>query len=85
VGRLVQVLLELMILELGVGSQPFQADYNKYHSWVTDSWLKSLWEKVFLFGVVVIEGKLKVEPPRENDEWLMLAFGRLPFTEAELV
>jgi hypothetical protein len=85
VGRLLQVSLELLLLELGVGSQPFQADFNRYGSWATDSWLKSVWEKVFLFGVVVIEGKLKVEPPRHNDDWLMLVLHKLHFSEAELI
>jgi hypothetical protein len=85
VGRLLQVLLELLILELGIGSQPFQADYNKFNGWVTDSWLKSVWEKAFLFGVVLIKGKLKVEPLRHNDNWLMLALGQLHFSDLEMI
>ena len=52
---------------------------------MTDSWLKSLWEKVFLFGIVLIEGKLKVEPPRHNDDWLMKVLGNLHFTGPELI
>jgi hypothetical protein len=85
VGRLLQVSLELMLLELGISGQPLQADYNRFSDWVTDSWLKSLWEKVFLFGVVIIEGKLKVEPPRTNDDWLMMVLLKLQFTEPELI
>ena len=85
VGKLLQVSIELLVLELGVSSQPFQADYNKYNKWVTDCWLKSVWEKVFLFGVVLIEGKLKVKPPRHNDGWLMVAFEELHLAEPELI
>ncbi len=85
VGRLLQVLLELLILELGIGSQPFQADYNTFNGWVTDSWLKSVWEKAFFFGVVLIKGKLKVEPPRHNDNWLMLTLGQLHFSDLEMI
>ena len=84
VGRLLQVSLELLILELGVSSQPFQVDYNVYGNWVTDSWIKSVWEKVFLFGVVLVEGRLKIEPPRQDDEWLMPIFRKLYFSEPEL-
>jgi hypothetical protein len=85
VGRLLQVSLELLILEVGIGSQPFQANYNKFNGWVTDSWLKSVWEKAFLFGVVLIEGKLKVEPPRHNEDWLMLTLGQLHFSDLEMI
>ena len=78
------VSLELLVIELGVSGQPFQVDYKVYGEWATDTWLKSIWEKVFLFGVVVIEGKLKVKPPRENDEWLMPVLWKLHFSEPEL-
>ena len=77
--------LELLILELGVSNQPFQVDYYKYGVWATDCWLKSVWEKVFLFGVVVIKRKLKVEPPRQYDNWLMLTLQKLNFSESELI
>ena len=79
-----QVSLELLVIEVGVSGQPFQVDYKVYGEWATDSWLKSVWEKVFLFGVVVIEGNLKVELPRQNDEWPMPVLRRLHFSEPEL-
>ena len=79
-----QVSLELLVIELGVSGQPFQVDYKVYGEWATDTWLKSIWEKVFLFGVVVIEGNLKVKPPQKNDEWLMPVLRKLHFSEPEL-
>ncbi len=83
-GRLLQVSVELFILELGMGSQPFQVDFQKYGHWVTESWVKSLWEKVSLFGIVIEEGKLRLTPPRERDEWLMPLLTKLNFTPLEL-
>jgi hypothetical protein len=85
VGRLLQVSVELLILELGMGGQPFQADFALCGEWVTDSWVKSLWEKCFLFGITLEEGKLHILPPRERDEWLMPLLCKMNFTRAERV
>jgi hypothetical protein len=63
-----QVSVALFILELSMGGQPFQVDFFWFGGWVTESWIKSLWEKVFLFGIVLEEGKLQIMPPRERDE-----------------
>ena len=46
VGKMLRILMEIMIIELGMGTQPFWEDYSKYRQLVTDLWLKSLWEKV---------------------------------------
>jgi hypothetical protein len=83
VGRLLQVSWELLTIELGMGGQPFRVDFRKYGGWVTESLIKSVWEKVFLFGIVVEEGKLQLEPPREWDEWLMPLFVQLRFEPQE--
>jgi hypothetical protein len=85
VGCLLQVSFELLIVELGMGSQPLLVDYDRHGSWVTNSWLWSLWEKSFLFGIHFKEGKLKLQPPREGDEWLMLLLIRCGFNAAKLV
>jgi hypothetical protein len=71
VGRLLQPSMALLILELGMGSQPFTVDFLKCGAWVMESWVKSLWEKVFIFGITLEEGCLKIFPPREWDEWIM--------------
>ncbi len=47
VGCLLQPSVALLILELSVGSQPFTMDFLKCGAWVMDSWVKSLWEKLF--------------------------------------
>ena len=43
-----QVSVCLFIIELGRAHQPFAFDesFQQYHSWVTPSWVKSIWEKV---------------------------------------
>jgi hypothetical protein len=64
VGCLLQPSVALLILELGMGSQPFTVDFLKCGAWVTESWVKSFWEKVFIFGITLEEGRLKIFPPR---------------------
>ena len=71
--------LEYVILELGVSFQPFQLSYKKYSKRLTDCWLKSLWEKCQMFGVVVRfhhHGD-ELQMPRSGDKWLMLEFERM--------
>ena len=79
VGFGCKVSLEYVILELGVSFQPLQVSYQKYSKRLTDCWLKSLWEKCQMFGVVVRfhyqEDKLRM--PRSGDKWLMLEFERM--------
>jgi hypothetical protein len=72
-GREMLVSLELMIVELGLSSQPFSKAFNKYHSWITHSWLKSIWEKTSKFSVTIELKPIPIEPPRENDKWFMQA------------
>ena len=54
--------LELLILELGITTQPLQESYKKYGGWATHSWLKSLWEKCDLldFRAEFREGVIKL-------------------------
>ena len=83
VGCLLQISWELLTLELGMGSQPLMVDFLWHESWVTNSWLKSLWEKAFLFEIHFEEGKLNLVPPWAGGEWLMPMFLCLGFTAAE--
>jgi hypothetical protein len=74
-----------LILELGMGSQPFQVDFNQCGQWATSSWVKSVWEKCFIFGITLEEGKLNILPPRERDEWLMPLLCKMNFTPDKLL
>ena len=73
VGLQMLVSLELMIVELGLSSNPFSKAFDKYHSRVTNSWLKSIWEKTSLFAVTIDILPIPIEPPREGDKWFMQA------------
>ena len=43
-GRLMQVSLEMCQLDVGIGSQLFTLDYDKFHSLTEESWIKQLWK-----------------------------------------
>ncbi len=74
-----------LIIELGLNGQPFQVDYSIYNHWVTNSWLKSVWEKTFLFGITVEISQLDLTPPCKGDEWLMAVLVHLGYTATELL
>ena len=67
------VSFELMVIELGLSIQPFQAQYHKFQEWITHSWLKSIWEKVSMFSVTIDVIPLPIQPRREGDGWFMQA------------
>ena len=73
IGIQLQVSLELMIIELGISSQPFQESFQKYESWITHSWIKSVWEKVDHYKLRLQLKPLNIEPPRTRDKWFMKA------------
>jgi hypothetical protein len=76
-GIQLQVSLELLIVELGVSSQPFQEVFSKYGKWVTASWFKSVWEKVDTYNVRIQIRSLDIDPPRSGDKWFMKAVENL--------
>jgi hypothetical protein len=74
-----------LIIELGLSGQMLQVNYSILNQWVTDSWLKSIWEKVFLFSINMKISQLDVRPPCEGDEWLMAVLVCLGYTVTELL
>jgi len=84
-GIQLQVSLELLIIELGISSQPFQESFSKYGSRVTLSWLKSVWEKVDSFKVRIQLRSLEINPPRMGDKWFMRAVEDLECLEKKEV
>ncbi len=77
--------MEAFIIEGGISTQLLSESYARYGKWVTDCWLKSLWEKLDMFGFRVELSPLPLLHPRENDRWLMLALEGLGFREEELI
>ena len=74
VGKMMQISMKLFIIKLGMGAQPFQVDFMKYGELVSNSWLKSIWEKVHQFRITITESLANIPRLRENDKWIMVAF-----------
>jgi hypothetical protein len=81
VGIQLQVLMELLIIELGLSAQPLQEPYKKYGKRVTHSWIKLVWEKVSKYKIKVEIGPLDIDPPRERDPWFMRAVEEAGITD----
>ncbi len=71
-GVHMQASMELFVVEGGVSKQLLRKPFARFGGWVTHCWLRSLWEKVDMFGLQVEIAPLPLDPPRENDDWLML-------------
>jgi hypothetical protein len=82
-GLKMSVLMELLITELGTSSQPLCKFFSKYGSWVTHTWLQSLWEKVDKFDITVEIAPLPMDPPQEGEKWFMQAVVEAGFTLAQ--
>jgi hypothetical protein len=55
----------VLVVELGMDPQPFQLDFKWYGNLVTHSCLKRVWEKVFLFGIIIEVSKPDIKPTQE--------------------
>ncbi len=84
-GTQLQTLLELLVVDLGLSFQPIQVSYELFGDWVTTSWLKRVWEKVYSFGFTLSVNNLPMRYPREGDDWLMSRFIARGYAEEELV
>jgi hypothetical protein len=56
--------MKFLIIELGISAQPLWESFLKYGSWVTHTWLRSLWENVDKFDITVEIAPLSMEPPQ---------------------
>jgi hypothetical protein len=82
-GIQMSVTMELLLTKLGMSLQPLQASYTDYGKWVTNTWLKSVWEKVYKFNITVEIALLPIKPPRKGDKWFMQAVIESGLTNAE--
>ncbi len=67
------VTMELLLTDLGILTQPLQESFGSYGKWVTNTWLKSVWEKIYKFDITVEVAPLPIEPPCGGDKWFMQA------------
>ena len=74
-GTYLTTTIENLQLELGVTGCPFQYDYSVWNGLATDSWIKSLWERIDKFDLFLELDYNTLDLPRENDrpimEWLV--------------
>jgi hypothetical protein len=84
-GIHLQTSMELMILEGGVSMQILSQPFQQYSKWVTNSWLKSVWENMDLFNFKVEINELPLKMPWERNSWLMLVLEREGYSETELI
>ena len=77
--------MEMFVLELGLSNQPFEVPYEPNKDLVTHSWIKTLWEKISLFGVKVELGNLDIPFPKRGDKWLLREFLQVGYSGVELV
>jgi hypothetical protein len=80
IGLEMSVLMELIITELGLSSQPLCKLFRKYGTWVTHTWLCSLWEKVDKFNTTMEIAPLPMDPPQMGDKWFMQVVKEAGFT-----
>ena len=76
-GLKMSVSIEMLIVELGVSTQPFQESFNKYKDWVTWSWMVSVWEKCDMFKVVIDINDNFLKMPRRQVDYAAVCTGRL--------
>jgi hypothetical protein len=65
--------MELLITELGLSLQPLQESFSTYGKLITNTWIRSVWEKASKFEITIEIAPLPIRPPREGDKWFMQA------------
>jgi hypothetical protein len=73
-GVHMQASTELLVIEGGVSMQILAQPFQCYSKWVSQSWLKSVWEKVSMFNLRVEVQELPLKMPRKRNNWIMLIF-----------
>jgi hypothetical protein len=82
-GIQMRVTMEVLLTKLDMSLQPLQASYADYGKWVTNTWLKSVWEKVYKFNITVEIAQLPIKPPCKGEKWFMQAVIESGLTNAE--
>ena len=76
--------VDLLVIELGLSTQPFAEDYDACQHWVTHSWLKSVWEKAAKLEIDIQLAQIPLQFPRECDSWIMAEFIRMDYDTQSL-
>lgn len=81
-----KVTLETCILEVGIGRNLFDLEFDKYQALVTDGWMKSLWAFCDKHAISIIDYTTTFPPLlRTNDVYLMEIFVEEGYTDSQLI
>ena len=85
VGKMIRLNEELLLLEVGLPGNIYDADYSTFHKLATTSWLKSIWKflRTYKIHVTMIASALKMT--KNNDIFLMEAFSNCGYKNSKLV
>ena len=84
-GHFLTASIENLQLELGVAGCPFKYDFDIWGELATDSWVKSLWERIQHFKIDIEMEYPTLKPPREYDECIMEKLVKQGVRGSELV
>ena len=85
IGIYLTASIENLQLEMGVAGWPFDYNYETWHELATDSWVKSLWERIQKFDLSVEIDYKTLDMPREKDECIVERLVHEGFRGAKLV
>ena len=71
IGIMLTAQMELCNIEIGSGKHIFDLPYKEYESLLTHCWIKSTWQFLDKYGIVLMGPYAKPSLQRENDEFLM--------------
>ena len=84
-GKLLQVSMETAQLEVGVGRNLFQLDFDTYGDLLTDCWIKTLWKFCQSNNITLLDRHSHFPTPQqENDVFLMEIFVHEGYSKAKL-
>jgi hypothetical protein len=66
--------LEALQLEIGCTGNPLEKNYKKYNCFMTDSWVKSFWERLYYYRFHIHLNYAPLPLPRRNDAMLVGMF-----------
>ncbi len=73
--------MDFFATELGMSLQPFQESFAIYGKWITNTWIKTVREKVSKFNITIEIAPLPIKPPRAGDKWFMQAVREFGVTD----
>ena len=84
-GNLLRCSIEAASIEIGIGRNLFELNYDLYSHLLTDCWIKNIWKYSHEHNIVIKENTtIKPFLRRENDLFLMELFTDHGFTKTEL-